>query len=181
VSSSSRSTATACCTMRSPSVPTRGLLQRPIEGRRRSDRSVRPVRAASLGGSMMIRDRQSDRPARSRSSATKRRWVRSDDSSLMRTRQGPRSETCRIRCFRVVLAACSLCARNGAFRGAGAWGENGVCGRSGASRADLDSPWDSKRVTRSWSHPLSLVRGGTPRGNRTPNPLIKSQLLCRLS
>jgi len=25
------------------------------------------------------------------------------------------------------------------------------------------------------------VRGGTPRGNRTPNPLIKSQLLCRLS
>ena len=26
-----------------------------------------------------------------------------------------------------------------------------------------------------------LVSGGAPRGNRTPNPLIKSQLLCRLS
>ena len=33
-------------------------------------------------------------------------------------------------------------------------------------------PRDSKRVTRSSSHPLWLVRGGTPRGNRTPNPLV---------
>ena len=26
-----------------------------------------------------------------------------------------------------------------------------------------------------------LVRGGAPSGTRTPNPLIKSQLLCQLS
>ena len=28
---------------------------------------------------------------------------------------------------------------------------------------------------------LDLVRGGAPSGTRTPNPLIKSQLLCQLS
>jgi hypothetical protein len=28
---------------------------------------------------------------------------------------------------------------------------------------------------------LTRTDGGAPRGNRTPNPLIKSQLLCQLS
>ncbi len=42
--------------------------------------------------------------------------------------------------------------------------------------------WDgsSGRVARSGDKTLTC-EDGTPRGNRTPNPLIKSQLLCRLS
>ena len=40
---------------------------------------------------------------------------------------------------------------------------------------------EDERVTRSSSHPLSLVRRGTPRGNRTPNPLAGSRVIRHTS
>jgi len=46
---------------------------------------------------------------------------------------------------------------------------------TGAPNAEIGTPSDAEKV------PLTRSDGGAPRGNRTPNPLIKSQLLCQLS
>ena len=46
---------------------------------------------------------------------------------------------------------------------------------TGAPNDEIGTPSDAEKV------PLTRSDGGAPRGNRTPNPLIKSQLLCQLS
>jgi hypothetical protein len=49
------------------------------------------------------------------------------------------------------------------------------------SRGGWDSPWDNKRVIQSLDHPFRQVKPGAPEGIRTPNLLIRSQMLYPLS
>lgn len=53
---------------------------------------------------------------------------------------------------------------------------------SGAHQATVDTPQDQlNNAEPQVNRDVDLRRGSAPSGTRTPNPLVKSQLLCQLS
>ena len=66
-------------------------------------------------------------------------------------------------------------------RPAGEEGRNHTAATPLAVRLQSGSQEDSVHGKTRWARENTQVRQGAPSGTRTPNPLIKSQLLCLLS